>query len=150
MRRLIVALVAAALLGAGCTSSLPSVPTSTALNLSGTWTGDFAVQDVTAQMTWTLAQAGSAVSGPMLVKLPNGIVLLNGFLMGTLTGSALAYTISVGPGGIPTQPACIGQLGRTMAAAAGTTSTLTGSYAVSSATCTPPFGGTGNISLTRR
>ena len=108
------------------------------------------MQDVTAQMTWTLTQTGAAVTGPVLVKLPNGIVLLNGFLTGTLTGPMLTYTISVGPGGIPTQPACVGQLGGTMTAtAAGTTSMLTGNYAVSSATCTPPFGSSGNISLTR-
>jgi len=57
--------------------------------------------------------------------------------------------VPVGPGGIPSQPACVGQLGGTMTAAIGPTSTLTGSYTVTSATCTPPFGTTGNLSLTR-
>jgi hypothetical protein len=100
-------------------------------------------------MAWTLTQTGTAVSGPVLVRLPNGIVLLNGFLTGTLTGSTLPYTISVGPGGIPTQPACVGQLGGTMTATVGATSTLTGSYTVTSATCTPPFGASGDLALTR-
>jgi hypothetical protein len=152
MLRLTVALMATAWLGAGCSSSLsPSTPpTSTSLNLSGTWKGDFAVQDIPAQMTWTLTQTGTAVTGPVLVKLPNGIVLLNGSLTGTLTGSSLAYTISVGPQGIPSQPACVGQLGGTMTATTtGATSMLAGNYAVTSATCTPPFGSSGNISLTR-
>ena len=94
-------------------------------------------------------QTGTAVTGPVLVRLPNGIVLLNGFLTGTLTGSTLTYSIAVGPGGIPTQPACVGQLGGTMTATAGAPSTLVGGYAVTSATCTPPFGASGNISLTR-
>jgi hypothetical protein len=152
MRRPTVVLLALALLGAACSSSQsPSGPSpSRSLDLSGTWKGDFAVQDITAQMMWTLTQTASAVSGPVLVKLPNGVVLLNGFLTGTLTGSSLAYTISVGPQGIPSQPACVGQLGGTMTATtAGTTSMLTGNYAVSSATCAPPFGSSGNISLTR-
>jgi hypothetical protein len=152
MRRLALVLIAVAGLGAGCSSSQsPGGPSpSPSLDLSGTWRGDFAVQDVTAQMTWTLTQTGSAVSGPVLVKLPNGIVLLNGFLTGTLTGSSLAYTISVGPQGIPSQPACVGQLGGTMTATtAGATSMLAGNYALSSATCTPPFGSSGNLALTR-
>ena len=149
MRRLTAVLATAALLGAGCTSSRTSSAPSPPLDLTGTWKGDFAVQDVTAEMAWTLTQTGTAVSGPVLVRLPNGIVLLNGFLTGTLTGSTLPYTISVGPGGIPTQPACVGQLGGTMTATAGATSTLTGAYTVTSATCTPPFGASGNISLTR-
>ena len=147
MARLTV-LMTAVLLGASCTSGLSPSPPATAgsLNLSGTWKGDFAVQGIAAQMSWTLTQTASAVTGPVLVKLPNGIVLLNGVLTGTLTGSSLAYTISVGPQGIPSQPACTGQLAGTMAA---TTATLTGDYTVPSATCTPPFGATGNISLTR-
>jgi len=31
----------------------------------------------------------------------------------------------------------------------GVTSTLTGTYTVTSATCTPPFGATGNLALTK-
>ncbi len=150
MRRLTVVLIAVALLGAGCSSSQSGPSPAQSLDLTGTWRGDFAVQDVTAQMIWTLTQTGTAVTGPVLVKLPNGVVLLNGSLTGTLTGSSLAYTISVGPQGIQSQPACVGQLGGTMTATtAGTTSMLTGNYAVSSATCPPPFGSRGSIALTR-
>jgi hypothetical protein len=150
MRRLTAVLMTAALLAGGCVSSgTTSAPSPPPLNLTGTWQGDFAVQTVTAQMVWTLTQSGTAVTGPVLVRLPNGIVLLNGFLTGTLTGSTLTYTISVGPGSIPTQPTCVGQLGGTMIAASGATPTLTGGYALTSATCTPPFGASGNIALTR-
>ena len=149
MIRFTIALAALALLSSSCTSSLSSVPTRTSLDLSGTWNGDFSVQDITAQMRWTLTQTGSTVMGPVLVRLPNGVVLLNGLLTGTLTGSTLVYAIAVAPQGIPSQPDCVGQLGGTMTATAGVTSTLNGNYAVSSATCTPPFAASGNLALTR-
>jgi hypothetical protein len=151
VRRLTVVVITAALFCAGCSSSGTTAPPSPSpsIDLTGTWRGNFALAGVSAEMAWTLTQTGSAVSGPILVRLPNGVVLLNGFLTGTLTGSTLPYLISVGPGGIPSQPACVGQLGGTMTAAIGPTSTLTGSYAVTSATCTPPFGTTGDLLLTR-
>ena len=151
VRRLTAVLTTAALLGVGCTSSRTTNPPSPSpsIDLTGTWRGNFGLQGISSEMAWTLTQTGTAVSGPVLVRLPNGIVLLNGFLTGTLTGSTLPYIISVGPGGIPTQPACVGQLGGTMTAAMGVTSTLTGAYTVTSATCTPPFGATGNLALTK-
>jgi len=133
----------------GCSSSKSTTAPSPDIDLNGTWRGQFAVPGATAPMTWTLMQTGTAVSGPVLVTLPNGIVLLNGFLTGTLSGTTLPYTISVGPGGIPSQPSCAGQLTGTMAVTVGVTSTLAGNYAVGSSTCTPPFAATGNISLTR-
>jgi hypothetical protein len=149
IRQLTVVLVSFALLS-GCTSSRSTSPPSpSSVDVTGTWKGNFALQGTSSEMAWTLTQTGTAVSGPVLVRLPNGIVLLNGFLTGTLTGSNLPYTISVGPGGIPTQPACVGQLGGTMMATMGATSTLTGSYSVTSATCTPPFGASGDLALTR-
>jgi hypothetical protein len=143
-------LISAALL-AGCSTSSQStnVPTPSAIDVTGNWKGNFSLQGTSSEMAWTLTQNGTTVTGPVLVRLPNGIVLLNGVLTGTMTGSALQYTISVGPGGIPSQPACVGQLGGTMTATMGVTSTLTGSYTVLSATCTPPFGTSGDLALTR-
>ena len=79
----------------------------------------------------------------------NGIVLLNGFLTGTLSGTTLAYSISVGNGGVPTRPTCAGQLTGTMSVNAGVTSTLSGPMGVSSSNCTPPFD-TSTITLTRQ
>ena len=151
LRSIISGVVLAALAAAGCSSSTQSsaTPPSQTIDVTGTWRGNFPVQAVTSEMVWTLAQSGAAVSGPVLVRLPNGVVLLNGFLTGTLSGSSLAYTISVGQQGIPSQPACAGQLGGTMVARTGTTSTLTGGYTVTSTTCTPPFAATGDLLLTR-
>lgn len=139
-------LTAAALLG-GCTSIQNSTTPSQALDLTGIWRGNFAVQTVTSEMLWTLTQNGTSVTGPVLVRLPNGIVLLNGYLRGTLAGSTLTYTISVGPEGIPSQPACVGRFGGSMTAKTGAPSTLTGAYAVTSTTCAPPFASSGDISL---
>ena len=99
-------------------------------------------------MTWTLTSKANKVAGLVLVTMPNGIVLMNGFLTGKLTGSTLAYTISVGPGGIPSEPACVGQLGGTMTATMAARSTLSGNFAVTSSTCTTPFSN-GNLTLTK-
>jgi hypothetical protein len=100
-------------------------------------------------MTWTLTQTNGAVTGPVLVALPTGTVLLNGFLTGTLAGSTLTYTIAVGPGAIPAQPQCVGQLGGTMTATTGASPALTGTYTLRSSTCTTPFTG-GDLTLTRQ
>jgi hypothetical protein len=150
MRR---ALIVAALLGLVATAcsdkSTPSTP-SPSVNLTGTWAGDLTVLQTPARMTWTLTQSdATTVTGPVAFGLSSGTVLLNGFLTGALSGTTLTYTISVGPGGIPTQPTCAGQIGGTMTAAIGTTSTLTGTSAVTGSNCTPPFPG-GTITLTRQ
>jgi hypothetical protein len=147
------ALVGLALVGvmASCADKSPTAPAMTPmpLDLSGSWVGDITFQGVSAQMKWTLAQTGTSVSGPTLVSVPSGTVLMNGFLMGTLSGSALAYVISVGQGGIPTQVSCVGQLGGTMNATIGAVSTLVGSSAVTSSNCTAPFP-VGALTLTRQ
>lgn len=100
-------------------------------------------------MTWTLSQTNAAVTGPALLSLTSGIVLMNGFLTGTMSGTTLTYTISVGPGGIPLQPTCTGQLGGTMAVSFGTVSTMTGTPTVTSSTCPVPIP-VGAITLTRQ
>ena len=134
----------------GCTSSsTPSTP-SQSINLTGTWTGNLTVQGTAVRMTWTLTQADATnVNGPVTVGLASGTVLMNGFLTGTLSGPSLTYTISVGPGGIPTQPTCVGQVAGTMTATIGVVSTLAGTSAVTGSNCTPPFPG-GAIALTRQ
>ena len=102
LRSVVSGVVLTAVVGAGCSSIQSSAtPPSQTIDLTGTWRGNFAVQAVTSEMVWTLTQSGTSVSGPVLVRLPNGVVLLNGFLTGTLSGSSLAYTISVGQQGNP-------------------------------------------------
>ncbi len=123
-------------------------PTPLPIDLTGAWAGNLSVQDMAARMTWTLTQTGATVTGPVLVALPSGTVLLNGTLSGTLLGSTLTYTITVPAGGIPSQPSCTGQLGGSVNATIGVVSTLAGSYAVTSSTCQTPFS-SGNFTLTR-
>src|SRR5262249_29081670 len=96
------ATVAVVLLGLamGCSADKsPTAPQAGGLNLTGTWNGPIVVDTNEARMSWNLTQVNAVVSGPVLVLLPNGIVLLNGFLNGTLAGMSLTYTISVGNGG---------------------------------------------------
>jgi hypothetical protein len=150
-----VVVLAAALAVAGCSSERstpspsPTTPSPTGTNLTGTWSGDLAVQGTPAQMTWTLTQAGNAVSGNARVGLATGTVLLNGSLSGTLSGQTLTYTISVSPGGIPTQPACSGQLGGNATASANPPLTLAGNYSLVSSTCASPLS-SGSFELTKR
>jgi hypothetical protein len=136
-----VAIVVLLWFGAACTEKSPAAPSSSAPTVTGTWVGDLTIDGATARMTWTLTQSGTAVSGPVLVSLPSGIVLLNGALTGTLTGTSLPYTITVAAGGIPTRPSCTGQLTGTMALTVAATTTLQGPMAVTSNTCTPPLTG---------
>jgi hypothetical protein len=126
------------------TTAQPSPQTT----LTGTWSGDLAVQGVTARMTWTLTQTDASVAGPVLVLLPSGTVLLNGALTGIVSGSTLTYAIAIGPGAIPSQPACTGQLGGAATTSFAATSTLAGSYSVTSSSCTIPFS-SGTFTLTR-
>jgi hypothetical protein len=148
MRRAFAAIALSGVVAA-CSSdkSTPVSPTPT-INLAGTWTGDITALGSTARMSWALSQSDTAVSGPALLALPSGTVLLNGFVTGTLNGTTLAYTISVGPGGVPSQPACAGQIAGTMTATIGTPSTLSGPSAVTTSNCTQPFPG-GTLTLTR-
>ena len=116
----------------------PTAPST--IDLTGTWSGDFTVQGSTAVMTWNLTEASgsNAVTGPVRLALPSGIVLLNGALSGTLSGSTLTFVITVGPGGIPSQPSCTGQLGTSAVAAIATTSTLSGTLTVVESSCPVP------------
>ena len=150
MRTVFAAVLIAAALAAGCSNSdqTPAAPTAPT-NVAGTWAGNVTVADASTRMAWTLSQTGAAVTGPVTLALSNGIVLLNGFLTGTISGTTLTYTISVGPGGIPLQPSCAGQISGTMAVNLGAVSTMTGSPTVTSSTCTAPFPG-GTITLTKQ
>jgi hypothetical protein len=150
MHRGVLALIVSVALAPACSNQSPATPTTgPRLNLSGTWVGTLVVEGATARMTWTLSQLNTDVTGPVLVTLPSGVVLLNGSLTGTVAGSVLTYTIVVAPGGIPRQPGCAGQLGGTMSVTVGMVSTLAGSYAVRSSTCTTPFAG-GALTLNKQ
>ena len=148
-----VTLAALILLGSvvACSSDkTPNGPGAGGLNLTAMWAGPIVVAGAEARMSWNLTQVNDLVTGPVTVLLSNGVVLLNGFLTGTLSGMTLPYTISVGNGGVPARPGCAGQLAGTMTVAlAGATSTLSGPMGVSSSNCTPPFDAS-TVTLTRQ
>jgi hypothetical protein len=121
-------------------------PTPSQVDVSGRWATDVTVQGVSARMTWMLTQATGGITGPVLVSLPNGIVLLNGSLTGTLAGTSMPYTIRVGTEGVPSQPACSGQFGGTMNV---TTTQMSGSMALISSNCAVQFPANG-VTLTKQ
>jgi hypothetical protein len=150
--RLSLALAAALAITVACDveSSNTSTPTTpappTQLGVTGRWSTDITVQGVSARMEWTLTQSATSVSGPVLVSLANGIVLLNGSLTGTVNGSSMPYTITVTQGNIPAQPTCAGQFGGTMTVAA---ATMSGSMALVSSNCSITFPAN-SITLTKQ
>jgi hypothetical protein len=147
MRTICAALMIVALLFApACDDDTPTDPSEPALNLTGTWRGAITVNNTPAQMTWTLTQTNASVTGPALVALSSGTVLMNGALTGTLSGMTLTYTIAVPAGGIPLQPSCSGQIGGTSTVA--NASTMSGTYAVTSSTCSTGLT-SGSFTLTK-
>ena len=139
-------LLLAAVLSTACGDELPTEPTTPPSSFAGTWRGNVTVTNVTAVMTWTLTQTGTSVSGPVVIALPTGVVLMNGTVGGTVSGSSLIYTITVPPGGVATQPGCSGQISGASALTA--TTTMTGTYSVNSACNTGLTNG--SFTLTRQ
>jgi hypothetical protein len=106
------------------------------------------VQGQTARMTWTLTQTNASVTGPVLIGLPNGVVLANGVVSGTFADPTLTFVITIGPGAVPAEPTCSGQLGGAATASFAVASTLNGNYTATSASCSTPFS-SGAFTLTR-
>src|SRR4051794_29713452 len=153
MQRILMALALSCALAwlpaCGSSNSTPTTPTPSTVSVTGTWAANVTAVGTSARMTWTLSQSNTAVTGPVLLSLSTGIVLMNGFLTGTVNGTTLTYSIAVGPGGIPVQPTCAGQIGGTMAIVIGNVSTLTGTPAVTSSSCPVPLP-VGSITLTKQ
>jgi hypothetical protein len=123
---------------------------STPPPLAGTWSGNLLIQGAGTRMTWTLTHnTATQVTGPALVLLPSGTVLLNGTLSGTLNGTTLDYIIDVGPGGIPSLPSCTGQFGGAATVVGVPASALDGRFNIISSVCPPPVM-TGTFTLTRQ
>jgi hypothetical protein len=122
---------------------------STTPTLAGRWSGDLLLGTTRTVMTWTLTQDTAQISGPALVLLPSGTVLLNGLLSGTLNGTTLDYTLAVAPGGIPTEPSCAGQFGGAVTVVGAPASALDGRFSLVSSVCAPPVTG-GTFTLTRQ
>lgn len=141
-------LIGLAVVGTACGGDSAPMSPSTTPTLAGRWSGDLLLGTTRTRMTWTLTQDTTQVSGPALVLLPSGTVLLNGLLSGTLNGTTLDYTLTVAPGGIPALPSCAGQFGGTVTVAGVPASALDGRFSLISSACAPPVTG-GTFTLTR-
>jgi hypothetical protein len=124
----------------------PTRPSNQQVNLTGTWRGTISVGNTPASMTWTLTDTAGSITGPVLIGLSTGTVVLNGSLTGTLTGTALAYIVSVPAGGVPSQPGCSGQIAGTSTLT--TATAMNGTYTVAASTCAIGLAN-GTFSLTR-
>jgi len=131
---------------AGCTTITTASPTGQPVDLTGKWVGNITVLGQTGTATLDLKQSGANVSGPVTISLPNGVVVGNGMLTGTLDGTTLKYTIDVPAGGIPSEPNCSGQITGTAMVTVGSPSTLTGNFQLTSNTCNQVISG-GNFTV---
>ena len=134
MRAMRCALLLAAILSTACGDELPTEPTNPTASLTGVWRGNITVNNVSTTMTWTLTQTGTSVAGPVAIALPTGVVLMNGTVAGTLSGTTLGFTVTVPPGGIVLQPGCSGQI--TGANTVMSSTTMNGAYSIVNSTCT--------------
>ncbi len=57
-------------------------------------------------MAWTVSQSASSVSAVVTAKTPLGIVVFDGNLAGTLSGTSLTFAITIPTGGISGSPGC--------------------------------------------
>ena len=141
------ALLATTLVFSAACDQEPTTPSNPQVDMTGTWRGTISVNNTPAMMTWTLTDTAGSISGPVLIGLPTGSVLLNGVVAVTLTGTALAYTVSVPAGGVLSQPGCSGQIAGTATLTSSTA--MNGAYAVAASTC--PTGLTnGTFSLVKQ
>ena len=150
MKHLLRGGIVSALLCVACGSTTSSsAPSPSTVDVTGVWSGQTTVEGQPTRMVWTLVQrADGSVTGSMLDGLTNGTVLVNGAFTGTVAGTTLTYAIAIPPGGIPSLPACIGQLTGSMQIAIGAPSTLAGSFTVASSSCAAPLAGA-PLTLTR-
>jgi hypothetical protein len=146
MRAIRCALLLAVLVSTACGDELPTEPTNPVTSLSGVWRGNITVNNVSTTMTWTLTQTGLSVAGPVVIALPTGLVLMNGTVAGTLSGTTLAFTVTVPPGGIVQQPGCSGQIAGANTVMSSTT--MNGAYSIVNSTCATGLTN-GTFTLTR-
>lgn len=143
-------LVAALAFGASvaCSKSSPASPTppsTSTLNLTGTWGGSAIDSTGPGVMTWQLTQSGTSVTGSVVIADSLSVTIARGTLSGTLSGSSLQFTVTIPAGGFDGNASCSGSFTGTASA---TASSLSGSYA-GTQSCTGAFSG-GAITLSKQ
>jgi hypothetical protein len=137
--------VAVSACGSESTPTSPDVVTS-ALNLTGTFSGNASDSSGPGRMTWLVTQTGSTINGTMTAATPSGAVQFRGNLSGTLAGSILQFVVDVPVGGVSGLPSCAVRLSGS--APGVTNSTISGTYSGTN-TCTAPFTN-GRFTLTKQ
>jgi hypothetical protein len=112
------ALVGASMSSCGSSPSMPigpSMPTSAAINLSGTWSGTGSDSFGPELVTWMLTQSGTSVSGTAELNAVNPAdgscgschKVKKGTFSGTLSGASLSVTMTFPAGGDVPTPICV-------------------------------------------
>ena len=117
--------------GGGSSSTQPSpTPTPTPsppVNVSGGWAGTASDSSGPGQMAWQVTQADTVISGTVTMTDTSSGASGRGSLSGTMSGSALRFTIAVPAGGFDVPYATCSAT--VSGDATATTSAITGSYA---------------------
>lgn len=96
---------------AGCGGGPNSPPIgiggSGTLNVAGTWSGSSSDSTRQMAMTWRLSQQDRSVSGTFSASTPIGApIYTSGSISGSLSATALTFTVSVPRGGVEDAPDC--------------------------------------------
>ena len=142
MWRAILGVAVMAAVAAGCSGSSGTAPsTPQVMSVAGTWTGNVTALGAPALLQWTVTQSGASVSGPALVLLPTGTVLVNGTLTGTVSNLTFTYSIAIAAGGIPSLPLCTGQMDGSVSGTTIASTTLNGTLNLTTSTCPAAIAG---------
>ena len=109
--------------GGGSSPASPSAP-SAPIDLAGMWAGSASDSSGPGLMSWQLTQSGGSFSGTAVVSDPAGARVAQGTVSGTLSGSALQFSIAVPAGGF-NEAACTASV---TGSGAATATTITGTY----------------------
>ena len=118
---LLAALVAASLWACQSKSPTPTTPSSTGINVTGTWSGTGSDSFSPELVTWVIAQSGNAVSGTAELKAvdpSDGTCgschkVKKGTFAGTLSGNTLTVSMKFPAGGDVPAPICVADLSGT-------------------------------------
>jgi hypothetical protein len=139
------------LAASACNNDTPASPAAPEkIDLTGRWRGDIIFAGQGATMQWTLTQTDASVTGEVLLLEPSGIVLLNGRMNGTLTGTTMPTTITVPAGGVPNRPTCTGTIAVTMYYNPGAIPTINGLMNVTQSTCPIALAAATGVTLARQ
>lgn len=146
----VVTAVLASALAVGCnrgTSGSPTQPSPPSpANVAGTWSGSASDSTGSGQMTWTLTQAGSTMTGAVTLVDAASAVRGAGTISGDISGADLTFTLKIPAGGFDRPLATCATTATGTAAASA--NSITGSYTGTN-TCSGAIGA-GHFTLNKQ